>query len=170
MEQHNAIAGDPLWTYMASDYTYESLGSGKELEVSITSTLSDHSADPEIGQWGEELVGSYLERQKKQGIIIDYDWKNKSDESGAPYDFEVYYADSSGGVLTDYIEVKSTVFDTKEIFEISIQQVKFAIEKKEHFHIFRVFNAGDMEKVKLIRITDLNMRMSQKQVKLCMFI
>lgn len=161
--------GDPIWTYMASDYTYESLGSGPQLNVSVTSTLSDQAADPEIGQWGEELVGSYLENQKRSGVIIDYSWKNKREESGCPYDFEVHFADDSG-LQTDYIEVKSTVSDTKEVFEISIQQVKFASEKNEHFHIFRVFNAGDMENVKLIRITDLNMRMSQKQVKLCMFI
>ena len=154
---------------MATDYSYEELGSGAELELPETLSLNEGAPGPEMGKWGEEFVNHYLERQKRLGAIIDFVWINNAQESGRPYDFEVHFADDNG-IQTDYIEVKSTRLDRKEVFEISIQQVKFASEQKEHFHIFRVFNAGDKEQVKLIRITDLNMRMSQKQVKLCMLI
>ena len=107
--------------------------------------------------------------QKAVGNIVDVIWSNQEGERGNPYDFEVHFADENG-IQTDYIEVKSTMSDSKEVFPISVQQIKFADEKKDNFHIYRVFNAGHPEKVKLIRIHDLNLRLSQKQVKLCMMI
>jgi len=154
---------------MATDYSYDELGKGPELDLPMTTTLGNEAGDPEVGFWGEELVAQYLDKQKEVGNIIDFSWKNSSNETGLPYDFEVNYADESG-MHTDYIEVKSTRTNDKEVFEVSVQQIKFAEDKKQRFHIFRVFNAGCLENVRLIRITDLNIRLSQKQVKLCMLI
>ena len=163
----SSYTGDPVWTRMASEYTFDVLGSGSDLQNVVT--LIDSEGDPEIGRWGENLVACYLQRKKEAGNIIDYTWSNHQTETGAPYDFVVHFADDDG-IHEDYIEVKSTVSDDKEVFEISVQQIKFAEEKKGSYHIYRVFNAGNPEKVKLIRIYDLDLRLTQKQVRLCMLI
>lgn len=163
-----SIAGNPIWSYMATEYTYDELGSGVALAAGQTVALNDEAGDPEIGHWGETVVAHYLEKQKERGNITDYKWLNSDEETGCPYDFEVYSTDENGAQM-DYIEVKSTASNDKDVFEISVQQIKFADEKK-NFHIYRVFNAGSSDRVRLIRITDLDMRLSTKQVKLCMFI
>ncbi|XP_045191511.2 uncharacterized protein LOC123548375 [Mercenaria mercenaria] len=163
------IKGDPIWTFMATDYIYDELGSGKDLCVIDTLTLSEDSGGPEIGQWGEALVAQYLQRQKDLGNILDYSWKNSEEETGCPFDFEIQLTGKSGNI-NNYIEVKSTVSEDKEIFEISLQQIQFADHEKENFHIYRVFNAGNPERVKLIRIANLDLRLEKKQVKLCMLI
>ncbi|XP_053402751.1 uncharacterized protein LOC123550539 [Mercenaria mercenaria] len=159
--------GDPIWSTMATEYTFDELGYGEDLPVPLN--LEEGAADPEIGRWGEQLVAHYLEKQKELGNIIGYLWRNKEEEAGFPFDFEVQIQDENG-TRKDYIEVKSTQSSDKEVFQISVQQIKFADEKGDGFHIYRVFNAGHSEKVRLIRITDLNMRLSTKQVKLCMMI
>lgn len=153
---------------MATEYTYDELGSGVALATGQTVALNNEAGDPEIGLWGESVVAHYLDKQKERGNIIDYKWLNNDEEMGLPYDFEVYCAGDNGAQM-DYIEVKSTASNDKGVFEISVQQIKFA-EGKKNFHIYRVFNAGSSDRVRLIRITDLDMRLSTKQVKLCMFI
>lgn len=132
-------------------------------------TLGPGAADFEVGRWGEKLVAQYLDKQKELGNIIEYMWRNDEDEVGDPFDFEVMVKDENG-FHKDYIEVKSTKSNNKEVFQISVQQIKFADEKKNRFHIYRVFNAGDSERVRLIRLTDLDTRLSTKQVRLCMLI
>ena len=158
-----------MWTHLASDYTYDELGHGGDLPLPEEVSLEDGDGVAEVGYWGELLVYQYLLAQKAVGNIIDVHWSNQDGEKGNPYDFEVHFADDNG-MHVDYIEVKSTMSESKEVFQISVQQIKFADEKKENFHIYRVFNAGNPEKVRLIRIHDLNMRLSQKQVQLCMMI
>ena len=152
---------------MASDYIVDQLGSGLELPPTVT--LMEGAGDPEIGRWGEKLVAEYLEQQKQAGNITDFLWNNNENETGAPYDFVVQIAEEAG-VREDFIEVKSTTSENKEMFEISVQQIKFAEEQRGKFHIYRVFNAGNPDTVRLTRIFDLSMRLNQKQVKLCLFI
>ena len=163
------VPGDPVWTFMATDYMYEDLGSGKDLGTVDFLTLCEDAAGAEIGEWGEALVAQYLEKQKQDGNILDYTWKNSEQETGCPFDFEIQLA-GNNGMIYNYVEVKSTLSADKEVFEISMQQIQFAGQEKERFHIYRVFNAGNPERVKLIRITNLDMRLAKKQVKLCMLI
>ncbi|KAK3086464.1 hypothetical protein FSP39_018803 [Pinctada imbricata] len=142
------LMDDPIWGEFASEYVFEELGSGAALKVPPSHiTLGQGSEKPEIGRWGEYL----------------------DDETGNPYDFEVI-VEGEEGTEVIYIEVKSTLSDKKDLFEISAQQVDFARQVKERFHIYRVFNAGDMETVRLVRIDNLSLCMDKKQVKLCMLI
>lgn len=165
------FAGDPVWTHLASDYTYDELGCGSDLPLpEELLSQEDVGVTDKVGYWGELLVYRYLQAQKAIGNILDVTWSNQDGETKNPYDFEVRFADENHLLQTDFIEVKSTLSDAKEVFPISVQQIKFADEKGDNFHIYRVFNAGNPEKVKLIRIHDLNLRLSQKQVKLCMMI
>ena len=164
-----SFTGHPIWTKLASDYTYDELGHGGGLPVPRDLELSEEPGVPEVGNWGERLVYQYLLAQKTAGNIIEVIWVNQEEEMGSPFDFEVHFADDTG-FHVDYIEVKSTMSDSKEMFQISVPQIKFADDKKENFHIYRIFNAGNPEKVKLIRIHDLSLRLAEKQVKLCMLI
>lgn len=154
---------------MATDYEYEDLGSGKDLVIVESIALRKGADGLEIGHWGEALCSQYLQRQKELGNIKDYIWKNRDEEAGCPFDFEVKVADKKGS-QTIFVEVKSTASEGKEAFEISLQQVKFANSLKDNFHIYRVFNAGNPERVKLIRIKNLQKWLSTKQVKLCIVI
>lgn len=158
---------------MASDYTYEELGQGSNLKATpeILQDLDQNETSlHEIGRWGEHMVYQYLLQQKEANPnMVDVKWCNKENEKGAPYDMEISRQTDSGIVQT-FIEVKTTLTDDKNVFEISSQQIQFAQEHRENFHIYRVFNAGDLERVRLVRINNLSLRMDQKQVRLWMMI
>ncbi len=95
---------------------------------------------------------------------------NDADESGAPFDFLVKIRDPDNptDIIDIYIEVKATQSDKKSFFEISAQEVKFAQEKQEYYHLYRVFNAGDSSNVRLTRLENLAHKMDTHQVKLCL--
>lgn len=59
------------------------------------------------GNKGEELVAEYLDRQRAQGNITNFNWVNQSRESSFPYDFQILNNDGSE-IFTD---VKTTAFD-----------------------------------------------------------
>ncbi|KAK3603430.1 hypothetical protein CHS0354_009413 [Potamilus streckersoni] len=156
--------GLPIWTTMASDYSYDELGTSSTLPLSKITSVDVGSVG--VGRWGEALVYNYLLQVKQTDPkISDVKWINAEQETSTPYDVEVHYVDQFG-FHVNYIEVKSTQADSKEMFEISLPQLQFAKEKKERFHIYRVFNAGNPAAVRLIRISNLDFRLEQKQVRL----
>ncbi|KAL3859494.1 hypothetical protein ACJMK2_009713 [Sinanodonta woodiana] len=160
------ILGNPDWIHMAGEYTYDELPPMDNLI--IPEMITSGEGHTEVGIWGEQLIYNYLMKMKDvEGTIQEVKWINKEGETGAPYDLEVYYQNNP---QVHYIEVKSTQSNNKEVFEISLPQIKFAERQKEHFHIYRVFNAGNSLLVRLIRISNLDMRLEQKQVRLCMLI
>ncbi|XP_021342125.1 uncharacterized protein LOC110442712 isoform X2 [Mizuhopecten yessoensis] len=162
--------GDPAWTTVSSEYVYDELDIRKDLKLPESIVTDSGAGTEEIGQWGETLVYYYLLQMKEiSSDIIQVTWKNEHKETGLPYDFEMHVATETG-ISVIYIEVKSTLSDKKEVFEISAPQIMFAQEQKEDFCIYRVFNAGDTEKVRLVRIHNLALCMDQKQVRLCMVI
>ena len=127
----------------------------------------------EEGRWGEQLVYSYLVQSARHDPrIISVTWINEDQETGDPYDIVV----TTGSlqypreVSTIYIEVKSTVSDTKNFFEMSLQQIHFACDKNDAFHLYRVFNAGQQVAVRLMRLENLALKLDRKEVKLCMFV
>lgn len=169
------ISGLPVWEKEVGEYDVEELAKGDNLKLPegiLDSSMSKGSGpdNTEIGRWGESIVHQYLEKEKDENPNVSFiHWCNESEEQGLPYDFEV-------GVVTEeeeftvYIEVKSTLSDNKEIFEISYPQVNFAQEKKNRFHVYRVFNANNPDHVKLVRIQNLAEKINHKQVKLCLVI
>ncbi|XP_061196696.1 uncharacterized protein LOC133204972 [Saccostrea echinata] len=172
-ESKRILMDHPAWTELASDYTYEELCQGSNLKATPEIPLDldlDESNLQEIGRWGEHLVHQYLlEQQEGDRDIIEVKWCNKENEQGTPYDFELS-RQTEDGVVKTFIEVKTTLTDDKDVFEISSQQIQFAQEQRENFHIYRVFNAGDVERVRLVRIDNLCLRLDQKQVRLWMMI
>ena len=132
----------------------------------------DHSV--EVGRWGEQLVYSYLTQAARDANsrIVSVSWTNEDQETGEPFDFVVTMKNSSDPSkdLTVFIEVKSTSSDTKNFFEMSLQQIDFAREKTDAFHLYRVFNAGHQAAVRLMRLENLALKLERKEVRLCMFV
>ena len=69
-----------------------------------------------------------------------------------------------------YVEVKATRSHHKQMFEISPNEIQFALDQKENYHLFRVFNAGDPERVRIAKIVNVRDQLEKKTVKLCMMI
>lgn len=87
----------------------------------------------EIGKKGEELVASFLDKQKHKGRIQSYIWENQSRESGSPYDFVVNEE--------EFVDVKSTRFNFEQYIFYSNQEIEFATTKDvSHYTVFRVFD------------------------------
>ncbi|CAG2195996.1 unnamed protein product [Mytilus edulis] len=153
------------------EYEVEELASGKTLKLP-NFTMSDEETPEmaEIGQYGEQIVYNYLLNEKENNPnISSVKWCNEEEEIGLPYDFTVGLK-TEKEEYTVYIEVKSTISDTKEIFEISYPQVKFAQNNRERFHVYRIFSSLNPDRVRLVRIQNLAQKINAKQVKLCLLI
>ncbi|XP_067652769.1 uncharacterized protein [Haliotis asinina] len=165
-------SGDPMWSESASELVYEELVPGEDLQMPDALVLEDHQDMSAIGRWGETLVKHYLLQQMAfNKDIVDVRWVNETGESGLPYDFEITCLDDeSSESRTVYIEVKSTLKDEKKHFDISSREVNFAHAQKEQYQIYRVFNAGNSQNVKLLRIDNIALKMDQGKLKLFMYI
>lgn len=78
---------------------------------------------------------------------------------------------SSGRHSTEYIEVKSTRYSNRNVFEISPNEWQFAAaDSRVPYHVFRVFSAGDASNVKIVVIRDVLSRITEGRVKICLAI
>jgi len=98
---------------------------------------------------------------------VRYQWANGVSESGLPYDFELMSSESD---QVTYVEVKATLSDHKACFEFSHHQLMFASNKGPHYHLYRVYCAGDPVNVRLVRVENLARRLEERQLRLFMAI
>ncbi|XP_062298890.1 uncharacterized protein wu:fj29h11 isoform X1 [Scomber scombrus] len=140
-----------------------------------TVVLSEDPGDvAAIGEWGEQLVNSFLchwrdsgDPERPSNIL----WCNQSGESGQPYDFKLTFGPEggeNGGVV--YVEVKSTIKKEKSFIHLSANELHFALKEKERYHIYRVYSAGDALNVRLCRIQNLAQHLHTKDVALYLFV
>ncbi|XP_074518878.1 uncharacterized protein LOC141784855 isoform X2 [Halichoeres trimaculatus] len=151
-----------------------------ELGCSHPSTvvLSDDQMDlTAIGEWGEQLVNSFLCHWRDSGdpgSPAHILWCNQSGESGQPYDFKLTFntvAGSGGpGGNEVYVEVKSTIKKEKSFICLSANELDFALKERERYHIFRVYSAGDSNHVRLCRIQNLAQHLHTKELSLYLFV
>ncbi|XP_040922726.1 protein NO VEIN isoform X2 [Toxotes jaculatrix] len=138
-----------------------------------TVVLSDEEMDvATIGEWGEQLVNSFLcqwRDSSEPGRPAHVLWCNQSGESGQPYDFRLTFG-HAGGQHVVYVEVKSTVKKDKSFIHLSANELDFALKEKEHFHIYRVYSAGDALNVRLCRIRNLAQHLHTKTLALYLFV
>ena len=87
------------------------------------------------GKKGEELINDYLSNLKSKHIIKDFEWENKSKESGFPYDFKITDASSQDV----YMDVKTTSYFFEQDMIFSSGEISF-INKIANYHVYRVFN------------------------------
>uniref|UniRef100_A0A8C6V2P3 Wu:fj29h11 n=1 Tax=Neogobius melanostomus TaxID=47308 RepID=A0A8C6V2P3_9GOBI len=132
--------------------------------------LSDQRDLSEIGEWGERLVYSFLLHWRDgsaPGRPSVVEWCNERGESGQPYDFKLTFSPDDS---TIYVEVKSTVKAEKAFIHMSANELDFALKKKEYYHIFRVYSAGDAQNVRLCRIQNLAQHLHTKNLDLYIFV
>ena len=71
--------------------------------------------------------------------------------------------------MTTYIEVKTTRFDELNVFDLSLWEWQFATANpRVRYHIYRVFSAGDMDKVRIVVVEDVLQMITERRVKLCL--
>ncbi|XP_031729731.1 protein NO VEIN isoform X1 [Anarrhichthys ocellatus] len=138
-----------------------------------TVVLSDDPMDVAvIGEWGEQLVNSFLCHWRDSGDLgrpAHILWCNQSGESGQPYDFKLTFGPAGGPVVV-YVEVKSTIKKEKSFIHLSANELDFALKEKERYHIFRVYSAGDAHNVRLCRIQNLAQHLHTKDLALYLFV
>ena len=153
---------------------FEELPFDRHLPIPEVFPEGSHPNKDEIGRWGEMFVMRFLEsHQKAFGEGVQIIWVNEEHNTSAPYDFQITRQVSDGGeerAITTYVEVKTTSSSDKEVFEISSRELKFALEKREAFHLYRVFNAGKPGHVRLARLQDLAANLDKKTVQLLMVV
>ncbi|KAM9410935.1 uncharacterized protein ACWYII_025836 isoform 8-T9 [Salvelinus alpinus] len=183
----------PVW---AKPQHPQALLEDLQLDCQRPSTVlfSDDQRDTvAIGEWGEKLVFSFLchwrDSQSPGGPSL-VTWYNQCGESGQPYDFKLIFnltqeGESGEGeekeenqekkkrglvVREVFVEVKSTVKKDRAFIHLSANELDFALREKERYHVFRVYNAGDSEKVRLCRIQNLAQHLHAKDLELFLFV
>lgn len=142
--------------------------------------LSDDPGDVvTIGEWGEQLVNSFLCHWRDSGDPgrpTQVLWCNQDGESRQPYDFKLTFGAAGGGHANGgaagvvYVEVKATVKRERAFIHLSANELDFALKEKERYHIFRVYNAGDAQNVRLCRIQNLAQHLHAKDLELFLFV
>jgi len=153
----------------------------------------------QVGRWGEALVYQYLLAQHSMGGAhgcgAEVEWLNEHEESRACYDLVVRHASGAAASCfstshyaspaatadsgtaptataqdTVYVEVKSSRYSDRNVFELSLWEWQFACAEggRVPYHIYRVFAAGDAARVRIVIITDLVRLITEGRVKLCL--
>ena len=125
----------------------------KDLELSVeieTENLKFKDADVkkaqnciyEIGKQGEALIDEYLNRQKSERIVSDFEWMNRSAEQGKPFDFHIKYSNG----LEQWIDVKTTEHEFEQAVIVSKNEIRFITEKRNtDYAIFRVYSKKELQ-------------------------
>ncbi|XP_022793492.1 uncharacterized protein LOC111332406 isoform X4 [Stylophora pistillata] len=159
-----------------SDFDDEDLPINDKMKSLHGIPLMKNPTNEEIGRWGEQYVFEFLREQARcePSASVEIVWINEKGNTTAPYDIEIRRNGVRGGddrhpVLT-YVEVKTTSFDKKDIFELSVQELQFALAHQDAFHLYRVFNAGKPDSVRIRRLQNLAEHIERKAVRLCLVI
>lgn len=126
----------------------------------------------ETGRWGEALVYHFLmSRLKPSRKVL---WVNREEESQAAYDLiveEPVVGQEMPRTKTTFIEVKSTRFPDRNVFDISLNEWAFAsAEPALQYDIYRVYNAGDPNTVRITIVKDLYRQIKDQKVRLALVI
>ena len=145
-------------------------------------TLDLHS----VGKWGEALVYQYLMSRNSSLEVPglpspSVEWLNEKEESRAGYDIITRISkniiNQGFGAInrpntvmeTTFIEVKTSRFDNLNTFEISLWEWQFATSNpRVRYHIYRVYNACNSSKVRIVVLEDILELITLKKVKLCL--
>ena len=170
----------PSFNEEVSEIDYDDLSfNDGDLKILNGIQLGENPNSEEVGRWGERCVYEFLLNQVKvlpSGENVDIIWLNEEANTTAPYDFEIrrpntgVNQEAQSKTVITYIEVKTTSSDQKEVFEISVPELLFALEKKEALHLYRVFNAGKPGCLRIRRLKNLASQLEKKNVKLFMAI
>ena len=163
-----------------TELDFEDLSFNGDMKTLDRIALVENPNKEEIGRWGEQCVFQFLLSQAEfvpPGVLVDIIWMNEKGNTTAPYDFEIRQRrlteveeDENANTVITYVEVKTTSSDQKEVFEISVPELQFALTKQGALHLYRVFNAGKPDHLRIRRLRNLAAQLEMKNVKLCMVI
>lgn len=96
----------------------------------------------DLGRKGEEFVNEFLDKEKFEKRVTDYEWANKSSEVGKPFDFHIHY--SSG--QEQWMDVKTTEHEFEQAIIVSKNEIRFIAGKKNpEYSIYRVYSKSETE-------------------------
>ena len=147
----------------------------------------------DVGYWRECFVYHYLQHLLPTTTTMsgsddrcnDYtvEWKNEVEESRASYDMVVVERWRKGGREREkhyFIEVKSTQWHNKNAFSLSWQEFQFFTASTMSAstssvslpccYLFRVENAMDWRKVRIVILKDIGKLLEFGTVQLCLAI
>lgn len=126
-----------------------------------------------IGQWGEKWVNEYLHTKYQiqiQSKEIEIIWLNEELEQGKPYDFILRNLQTN---QTNYIEVKSTLSADRQLIPITFNELHYCCslsDRNEDFQIYRVYNTGQLKKVKLHIVDNVEEKIRKHLLELFLLI
>jgi hypothetical protein len=133
---------------------------------SSASSADDRRSNRAIGRWGEALVYNLLLDKYPNSTV---EWLNINEESNASYGFKLISRSSGGSLSTRFIEVKSTKYSAKNVFQFSLWEWDFIqSHPRPNYDIYRVYNAGDPEKVKVVIYYDVYKLLLERKIELCL--
>lgn len=142
------------------------------LDCTMPQTLvlpKDKDDTASIGQWGEQLVHSFLSHWKENGGPSQITWFNEKGESGRACDFKLTFTNNRS-TQEVFVEVKTTVRRDRHFIHMSANELDLALKEKERYHIYRVYGAGDVQHVRLCRIKNLAQHLHSKSLELFLFV
>lgn len=142
-------------------------------DVKVLPDFVESSNREDIGRWGERCVYEYLLRQAQQLSpgVVEIVWMNEKGNTIVPYDLEIRrLVEGAEKPVVTYVEVKTTSSDQKDIFEISVNELQFALFTQQAFHLYRVYNAGNPGRLRIRRLQNLAFQLEKKNVKLCLVV
>jgi hypothetical protein len=128
--------------------------------------MAQHSAKA-VGHWGEALVHRYLLATLPSTCTVS--WVNELEESNAAYDLKVYDGGIGGLHGTVFVDVKSTWTDDRNVFFLSLDEWQFITGlPKVQYDIYRVYNAGDPSRVRVVIYHDVERLVKERKISLCL--
>ena len=164
------------------------VGGGSTTTTSSAATATN--VNKEVGRWGEALVYQHLLQRYPDAVSVE--WVNEQEESLACYDLKLLLREkrgansnssncnsngngNNGRVITTFIEVKSSRFEHLNAFQLSLNEWEFAVGgssgvPRPNYDIYRVYNAGDPERVSVRVVRGVYEAVRKGDAQLCLAI
>ena len=101
---------------------------------------------------------------------IEIIWLNENIEQGKPYDFILKNLQNN---IINYIEVKSTLSNHRQLIPITYNELQYCCslsDINQHFQIYRIYNTGQLNKVKLSIVDNLEEKLRKHYLELFLLI
>ena len=133
--------------------------------VTLQVNSCDHHA---VGRWGEALVYNFLLLTRPEAEIT---WMNIDNESNAYYDIVMSNLPEKNRAqslqFTRFIEVKTTKFHDKNVFQISPWEYEFLCKHpRPKYDIYRVYGAPTQPRIVIYE--DVFQLIQEKEISLCL--
>ncbi|KAF1743390.1 hypothetical protein MXB_4291, partial [Myxobolus squamalis] len=131
----------------------------KFIQVPANSFRSSYTDS--VGRWGEAVINQMFRTHNLPltvgETILEISWVNEVSESMLPYDFLLKTA-KDGHEKNVYIEVKASSNPKSPSFELSINEIEFALHCKGNYHVYKVTPKTYKQSFELVKQDDCNIK------------